>query len=314
MPIVIPDNLPAFSVMEKEGVQVMSEKKALRQDIRALEIGLINLMPNKVDTETQFIRLIGSTPLQINFTLIRMTEHVSKSTSMEYLNQFYVTYEEIKDRKFDGLIITGAPIEHLEYEEIYYWQELCDVFDWTQSNVHSTFGICWGGMAMMYYWYNLPKVQFDQKLFGCYPQTNHETNSPFLRGFSDNIYIPVSRWAGMDQKDIDESKGLKTLLGSQETGPCLIEDIRHHSLYIMNHFEYSTDTLMNEYNRDLNAEGIEIQLPKYYFPNENPEIKPINKWRSNGHLLYSNWINYIYQTTEYELAKIASERKTGIKT
>lgn len=314
MPIVIPDNLPAFSVMEKEGVQVMSEKKALRQDIRALEIGLINLMPNKVDTETQFIRLIGSTPLQINFTLIRMTDHVSKSTSLEYLNQFYVTYEEIKDRKFDGLIITGAPIEHLEYEEIYYWQELCDVFDWTQSNVHSTFGICWGGMAMMYYWYNLKKIQFEHKLFGCYPQTNHQTNSPFLRGFSDDIHIPVSRWAGMDQKDIDESEGLKTLLGSQESGPCLIEDTRHHSLYIMNHFEYSTDTLMNEYKRDLNADGIEIQLPKFYFPNENPAMKPINKWRSNGHLLYSNWINYIYQTTEYELAKIASERKTGIKT
>ncbi len=289
----------------------MSEKRALRQDIRPLEIGLLNLMPNKVDTETQFIRLIGSTPLQINFTLIRMTEHVSKSTPMEYLDEFYVTYNDIRDQKFDGLIITGAPIEHLPYEEIYYWQELCEVFNWTQTNVHATFGICWGGMAMMYYWYNLPKVQFDRKLFGCFTLDNHNPTSPFLRGFSDNVYIPVSRWAGMNQDDMDQTEGLTTLLGSKETGPCLIEDTKFHALYIMNHFEYSTETLLNEYKRDLAAEDIEIQPPKNYFPDDNPELIPLNKWRSNGHLLYSNWINNIYQTTEFDLAKIASERTGG---
>ena len=313
MPIIIPDKLPAFSIVEKEGVQVMSERKALRQDIRPLEIGLLNLMPNKVDTETQFIRLIGSTPLQINFTLIRMTEHVSKSTSMEYLEEFYVTFEDIKTRKFDGLIITGAPIEHLEYEQIYYWNELCEVFDWAQTNVHSTFGICWGGMAMMYHWYKLPKVQFDRKLFGCFPLENHEITSPFLRGFSDNIHIPISRWAGMGQNDIDKTEGLKTLLGSTETGPCLIEDTKYHSLYIMNHFEYSTDTLLNEYNRDLAAKDMEIQQPKNYFPNENPDAKPINKWRSNGHLLYSNWINHIYQTTDYDLSRIGRNTTNSTK-
>ncbi|MCY4445496.1 MAG: homoserine O-succinyltransferase [Rhodobacteraceae bacterium] len=309
MPIVIPDNLPAFPILKKEGVRVISEQRALKQDIRALEIGLLNLMPNKEDTETQFIRLIASTPLQVNFTLVRMTFHESKNTRKEYLEEFYLTFQEIKPRKFDGFIITGAPIELLEFAQVDYWDEMCEVFDWVVDHVHSTFGICWGGMAMLNYWHKLPKVNFKDKISGCYPMTNYAKTSSYLKGFSDEILVPISRWAGVNQKDIDQTLELKTLLGSPQTGPCLIEDKKYPALYIMNHFEYETETLKNEFARDKKAIPDTVKMPQNYFPDNNPNAQPINRWRSNGHLLYSNWVNRIYQTTEFDLAQIGTDRK-----
>ncbi len=310
---MIPDGLPAFSLLRNEGVRVISESRALRQDIRPLEIGLLNLMPNKEDTETQFIRLVGSTPLQVNFTLIRMTFHESKNTNKEYLEEFYLTFQEVKHRKFDGFIITGAPIELLEFQEVDYWDELCEIFDWSLANVHAIFGICWGGMAMMNYWHQTPKVHFEKKISGCYPMHNYAAASSYLKGFSDEIIVPISRWAGVDQDDIDRSSHLKTLLGSPETGPCLIEDLKNPALYIMNHFEYDTDTLLKEYMRDRKADAFNANLPANYFAEDNPEAKPVNRWRSHGHLLYSNWVNRIYQTTEFDIARVGSCEGGGMK-
>ncbi len=282
---------------------VMSDSTASRQDIRPLRIALLNLMPKKEQTETQFARLIGATPLQIELTLIRMTEHVAKNTSPEHMEAFYQPFQAIKDQKFDGLIITGAPIEHLPYEEVSYWEEMKEVMDWTQTNVHSTFGVCWGGMAMIYHFHNIDKHILDHKAFGCFPQQNLEPSSPFLRGFSDNFVIPVSRWTEILEEDIQKVDDLQTLLGSDETGPCLVEDKSHRALYIFNHFEYDSDTLKQEYDRDI-ANGTPINVPMNYYHDDDPSQPPENRWRSHGHILYGNWINEIYQTTPYDLNEI----------
>ncbi len=282
---------------------VMSDTTASRQDIRPLRIALLNLMPKKEQTETQFARLIGATPLQIELTLIRMTEHVAKNTSPEHMEAFYQPFQAIKDQKFDGLIITGAPIEHLPYEEVSYWEEMKEVMDWTQTNVHSTFGVCWGGMAMIYHFHNIDKHILDHKAFGCFPQRNLEPSSPFLRGFSDNFVIPVSRWTEILEEDIQKVDDLQTLLGSDETGPCLVEDKSHRALYIFNHFEYDSDTLKQEYDRDI-ANGTPINVPMNYYHDDDPSQPPENRWRSHGHILYGNWINEIYQTTPYDLNEI----------
>jgi homoserine O-succinyltransferase len=305
MPIKIPADLPAADVLTREGVMVMPEHQAARQDIRPLKIGLLNLMPKKIQTETQFARLIGATPLQIELTLIRMTEHASRNTPEEHLGTFYRTFQEVKDQKFDGLIITGAPIEHLPFEDVTYWDEMVEVMDWTQTNVHSTFGVCWGGMAMIYHFHGVPKHILPEKSFGCFPQDNLKPTSPFLRGFSDSFIIPVSRWTEMKQDEIDAASGLTTLLGSPETGPCLVEDPGHRALYIFNHFEYDSDTLKQEYDRDV-AEGTPIDVPRNYYPDDDPTRKPKNRWRSHAHLLYGNWINDIYQTTHYDPDEIGT--------
>ncbi len=307
MPITLPENLPAFGVLNREGVMVMSPDRASHQDIRPLRIGLLNLMPKKIQTETQFARLIGSTPLQIDFQLIRMSEHQTKNTAAEHMETFYRTFAEVfaSGEKFDGLIITGAPIEHLPYEDVTYWDELRQVMDWTQSHVHSTFGVCWGGMAMAYHFHGLPKHMLDHKTFGCFPQTNVAPTSPYLRGFSDEFVIPISRWTQMRQDEIDAVPGLKTLIASDETGPCLVEDAGHRSLYIFNHFEYDSDTLKQEYDRDI-ATGTAINVPINYYPDNDPARRPLNRWRSHAHLLYGNWINEIYQTTPYEQDRIGS--------
>ncbi|NIY78820.1 MAG: homoserine O-succinyltransferase [Rhodobacteraceae bacterium] len=307
MPITLPENLPAYDVLSAEGVMVMGEGRAKSQEIRPLRIALLNLMPKKIQTENQFARLIGATPLQIDFQLIRMSEHQTKNTAAEHMEQFYRPFSEVKasGEKFDGLIITGAPIEHLPFEEVTYWDELKEVFDWTQSHVFSTFGVCWGGMAMINYFHGVQKYDLDHKAFGLFLQENLAPSSPYLRGFSDLCYIPVSRWTEMRQSEIDAVPNLVPLLGSDETGPCLVQDPEHRALYIFNHFEYDTGTLFEEYQRDVDA-GKEIILPKHYFPDDNPSLRPMNRWRSHAHLLYGNWINAIYQDTPYRLEDIGS--------
>ncbi|MGR3363651.1 MAG: homoserine O-acetyltransferase MetA [Maritimibacter harenae] len=305
MPIKIPADLPAADVLTHEGVMVMRENEASRQDIRPLRIGLLNLMPKKIQTETQFARLIGATPLQIELTLIRMTEHASKNTPEEHLGTFYRTFQEVKDEKFDGLVITGAPIEHLPFEEVTYWDEMVEVMNWSQTHVHSTFGVCWGGMAMIYHFHGVNKHMLGEKSFGCFPQENLKPNSPYLRGFSDSFVIPVSRWTEMKQDEIDAAPGLTTLLGSPETGPCLVEDPGHRALYIFNHFEYDSDTLKQEYDRDVEA-GTPIEVPINYYPDDDPTKPPKNRWRSHAHLLYGNWINMIYQSTPFDLDEIGT--------
>jgi homoserine O-succinyltransferase len=302
MPITLPETLPAFDVLSSEGVMVMSERRAARQDIRPLRIGLLNLMPKKIQTENQFARLIGATPLQIDFQLIRMTEHQTKNTAAEHMETFYRPFQEVKAEKFDGLVITGAPIEHLPFEEVSYWDELREVMDWTQTNVQSTFGVCWGGMAMAYHFHRIPKHMLDHKAFGCFRHLNLAPASPYLRGFSDDFVIPVSRWTEMRTDEI-EAAGLKILLGSDEVGPCLVEDAARRALYIFNHFEYDSGTLKEEYDRDV-ANGTGINVPRNYYPDDDPSKMPLNRWRSHAHLLYGNWINEIYQSTPYDLAKI----------
>ena len=305
MPITLPEDLPAYDILSTEGVMVMGAGRAARQDIRPLRIGLLNLMPQKIRTETQFARLIGATPLQIDLQLIRMTEHVSKTTAPEHMEQFYRPFAEVaaSGEKLDGLIITGAPIEHLPFEEVTYWDELQQVFDWTQGHVHATFGVCWGGMAMIYHFHGVQKHMLEAKAFGCYRQRNLAPASPYLRGFSDDFVIPVSRWTEMRQAEIDAAPGLVTLLGSDEVGPCLVQDPDHRALYIFNHFEYDSDTLKGEYDRDV-AAGKPIGVPRNYYPGDDPARAPLNRWRSHAHLLYGNWINEIYQTTPFDLDEI----------
>ena len=305
MPITLPENLPAFSTLNREGVMVMSDVRAARQDIRPLRIALLNLMPKKIQTETQFARLIGATPLQIDLRLIRMTEHEPKNTAAEHMEEFYRPFAEVaaSGEKFDGLIITGAPIEHLPFEEVTYWDELTQVFDWTRTHVHSTFGVCWGGMAMIYHLHGVPKHMLSAKAFGLYRHRNLAPTSHYLRGFSDDCVIPVSRWTEMRQAEIDAVPGLETLLGSDEVGPCLVQDAEARALYIFNHFEYDSTTLKEEYDRDVAAGGA-ITLPVNYYPGNDPSKMPPNRWRSHAHLLYGNWINEIYQSTPYDMNAI----------
>jgi len=299
MPIRIPSTLPAFDILSNEGVMVMSQRHADKQDIRPLNIALLNLMPEKIKTETQFARLIGATPLQLELTLIRMSEHKSKNTAESHMGAFYEPFQAVKDRKFDGLIITGAPIEHLSFSDVTYWDELQEIFDWTQTNVHSTFGVCWGGMAMINHFHGVDKHLLDAKAFGCFRHQNKQPTSPYLRGFSDDCVIPVSRWTEMRQDEIDARDGLVTLLASDEVGPCLVQDNAHRALYIFNHFEYDTDTLKGEYDRDV-AKGKPINVPVNYYPDDDPSKPPQNRWRSHGHLLYTNWISEIYLTTPFD--------------
>ena len=308
MPIKLPSDLPAFDVLTHEGVQVMDDGQAMRQDIRPLKIGLLNLMPKKIQTENQFARLIGAGPLQIELSLIRMSEHKTRNTAAEHMAEFYRPFQDVRDEKFDGLIITGAPIEHLDFENVTYWDELTEVMDWTQTNVQSTFGVCWGGMAMLHYFHRVPKHLLGDKLFGCYRHANMAPASPYLRGFSDDCVVPVSRWTEVRTPEV-EAAGLPILLGSEVTGPCLIEDPDHRAIYILNHFEYDSGTLREEYERDRSQnqiDGADIQLPVNYFPENDPAKTPLNRWRSHAHLLYGNWLNEVYQSTPYDLTKIGT--------
>lgn len=305
MPIKLPSDLPAYHVLTREGVMVLDEDQAATQDIRPLRIALLNLMPKKIQTENQFARLIGATPLQIEFSLLRMSDHQSRNTAADHLESFYRPFEDVTEEKFDGLIITGAPIEHLDFENVTYWDELTRVFQWTQTNVHSTFGVCWGGMAMINYFHGIEKHLLQEKAFGCFRHSNLVPSSPYLRGFSDDLVVPVSRWTEMRAAEVNAVDGLKTLLGSAEVGPCLVEDPAHRALYIFNHLEYDRDTLKDEYDRDVEA-GTPVKVPCNYYPEDDPAKTPLNRWRSHAHLLYGNWVNEIYQSTPYDLNAIGT--------
>ncbi|MEO1330980.1 MAG: homoserine O-succinyltransferase [Pseudomonadota bacterium] len=298
MPIKIPAGLPAEAALAEEGVMVMSEETALRQDIRPLQIALLNLMPNKSRTETQFARLIGATPLQIDLTLVRMSEHRSKNTPAEYLEAFYKPWEAVRERAFDGLIITGAPVELLPFEEVGYWRELGEIFEWTQTHVVSTFAICWGAQAMLRHFHGVPKHTLSEKAFGCFRHRNTAPGSPYLRGFSDSFVVPVSRWTEVRTEDLPGA--VRVLAEARETGPCLIEDPERRALYMFNHIEYDTTSLAEEYERDASA-GKPIAVPVNYFPDNDPSQAPRNRWRSHAHLLFSNWINEVYQRTPFKL-------------
>jgi homoserine O-succinyltransferase len=303
MPIRIPDTLPAAETLKREGVAVMRETDAIRQDIRPLQIGLLNLMPNKIRTETQLARLIGASPLQVELTLVRVGGHQAKNTSAEHLISFYQTWEEIRDRKFDGFIVTGAPVEQLPFEQVTYWNELTQIFDWTRTNVHSPFYICWGAMAAAWHFHGLPKYQLAQKAFGVFRQRNLVPASPFLSGFSDDFLIPVSRWTEVRREDVLARPALDLLVDCEKTGPCLLHDSARRSLYMFNHVEYDSFSLKEEYERDV-AHGVPITVPHNYFPGDDPARPPLNRWRSHAHLLFGNWINQTYQSTPYELSAI----------
>ncbi len=305
MPIKIPKELPAYKILTEEGVMVMSEADARRQDIRPLKIALLNLMPMKIETETQFARLIGSTPLQIELTLVTMSNHVSKTTPAAHMKSFYKSFSEIVEQKFDGLLITGAPIEHLSFREVVYWDELKKIFDWTQTNVYSTFAVCWGAMAMLNYFHNIPKYSLKAKAFGCFEHLVEAPENRYLRGFMDTVIVPVSRWSELKRSDI-EKHNLSILISSDIVGPCLIEDETYKALYMLNHLEYDTNTLNTEFMRD-SLVNQETDLPINYFPHNDSRRQPINRWRSHGHLLYGNWINEIYQHTPFEVSKIGSK-------
>ena len=303
MPIKIPNDLPARLTLEKEGVMLMTEDTAHRQDIRALRIGLLNLMPNKIKTETQFARLIGATPLQVELSLIKITNHKSKNTPHDHMIAFYRDWEKVRKEKFDGLIITGAPIELLEFEDVTYWDELQKIFDWTQTHVQSTFNICWGAQAALYHFHHVPKHTLAQKAFGIYRHKNLSPASPYLRGFSDDFSMPVSRWTENLKSELPRDKGLEVLMESEEAGLCFVADNPHRQLYMFNHIEYDTNSLGDEYRRDVEA-GKAINLPANYFPGGNPSATPENRWRSHAHLLFGNWINEVYQSTPFRLEDI----------
>jgi homoserine O-succinyltransferase len=305
MPIKIPDDLPARATLDEEGVMVMRETDAVRQDIRPMRIGLLNLMPNKVKTETQIARLLGSTPLQVELTLVKITNHVARNTPSEHIITFYRSWEDIRAEKFDGFIVTGAPVETMPFEQVTYWDELRRIFDWTQTNVHSCFNICWGAQAAVHHFHDMPKYPLSEKAFGVYRHRNLAPASPYLRGFSDDFSIPVSRWTEVRREDIPAASGISVLMESDEAGLCLLDDPVHRSLQMFNHIEYDSNSLKDEYVRDLAANKL-IATPRNYFPDNDPARQPENRWRSHAHLLFGNWINQIYQTTPFEADKIGS--------
>ena len=305
MPIRIPSDLPARAVLEAEGVALMDEATAARQDIRPMQIGILNLMPDKVRTETQFARLLGATPLQVELTLVRIGSHRARNTAEEHLISFYRTFEEIEHEKFDGFIVTGAPIETLPFEAVTYWEELTRILDWTRHNVHSLFTVCWGAMAAIHHFHGVPKYTLDQKAFGVFRHRNLAPASPYLAGFSDDFSIPVSRWTEVRSADI--AAPLEVLMESDVTGPCLVAEPSTDGgagrLYIFNHIEYDSTSLHEEYDRDTSA-GKPIEVPPNYSPAGDPTLPPQNRWRSHAHLLFGNWINTIYQTVPFDRSEI----------
>jgi homoserine O-succinyltransferase len=303
MPIRIPNELPARRILEQEGVMLVTEDTASRQDIRPLRIGLLNLMPNKIKTETQFARLVGATPLQVELSLVRITNHTSKNTPQEHMLAFYDTWEDVKTQKFDGFIITGAPIEQMPFEDVTYWDELTQIFAWTQTNVHSTMNICWGAQAALHHFHGVEKHDLAEKAFGVFRHRNLVPASPYLRGFSDDFSMPVSRWTEVRKSELPSKAGLEVLMESDEMGLCLINDPRHRQLYMFNHIEYDTRSLAEEFERD-QAAAKGTRMPAHYYPADNPKTQPENRWRSHAHLLFGNWINEVYQSTPFDLNNI----------
>ncbi len=301
MPIRIPDHLPAAKTLQSEGVMVMDSSRAARQDIRPLQIGLLNLMPNKERTETQFARLIGATPLQVDLTLVRVSDHKSKNTSEEYLKSFYSTWEEVRERKFDGFVVTGAPVANMPFEEVKYWSEMLEIMDWTHTNVHHTMFICWGAQAALHHFHGAKRYRMPNKAFGVFRHQLVGPQTPWLHGFSDSPMIPVSRYNDIDRKSLGDN--LEVLIDNAEIGVCMLQDKARPALYMLNHLEYDNRSLADEYERDVKA-GLDTAPPVNLFPNGDTTVEPENRWRSHAHLLFQNWINDIYQTTPYELEKI----------
>ena len=304
MPIKIPTDLPAKKVLNSENIFVMTETRAGKQDIRPLKILLLNLMPKKIETETQLCRLLGNTPLQVELELIMMTSHASKNTSEEHMLSFYKTFAEIKDQNFDGMIITGAPVEQMDFEDVDYWDELCEVMEWSKTHVWSTFHICWGAQAGLYYHYGIKKYDLPEKLFGIYPHKVDKKGSMLFRGFDDIFMVPQSRHTTIKREDIENCPELSILASSKEAGVYAIATKKGRQIFITGHSEYDADTLYNEYMRDLDA-GKPIHMPENYFPNGKVTPKPPVTWRSSANLLYSNWLNYfVYQNTPYDLSSL----------
>ncbi|MHC6179923.1 homoserine O-acetyltransferase MetA [Clostridium sp. JNZ X4-2] len=309
MPIKIKDDLPAAEILNNENIFVMPENVAFHQDIRPLKIAILNLMPIKITTEVQLLRLIGNTALQIEVELLHPKTHISKNTSEEYLTNFYKTFDDVKDEKFDGLIITGAPIEHLEFQQVNYWKELEDIMEWSIHNVYSTLHICWGAQAGLYYHYDIPKYILKEKMFGVFKHKVVQKGVKLLRGFDDEFFAPHSRYTEVRREDIEKVDELTILAQSEEAGVYLILAKNGRQIFVTGHSEYDPLTLKSEYLRDI-AKGSNIKIPKNYFPQDDPEKEPVVKWRGHSNLLFSNWLNYyVYQETPYDLNEMRPLKK-----
>ena len=309
MPIKIPDSLPATQTLLNENIFVMDELRAAKQDIRPLRVALLNLMPTKIETETQFARLLSNSPLQVELTLLQTATYEAKNTSREHLLAFYETFEDVKERKFDGLVITGAPVELMEFEDVEYWDELCRVMEWSKTHVYSTLHICWGAQAALYHHYGIRKYPMDEKLFGVFPHEVEYKNSMLFRGFDDVFMAPHSRHTTIHREDVEAVPELQILASSEEAGVYVIKTEQGKQIFITGHSEYDALTLEKEYLRDKNA-GLPIEVPKNYYPDDNDTRKPLVTWRSSANLLFFNWLNYfVYQTTPFELDAIGTSRE-----
>jgi homoserine O-succinyltransferase len=307
MPVKIPDTLPARCVLEAENVFLMEERRALQQDIRPIRIALLNLMPTKIATETQLLRLLGNSPLQVEVTLLHMESHASKNTSAEHLLEHYSSFAEVRDQAFDGLIITGAPVEQLPFEEVDYWPELTEVLDWAQTHVFSTFYICWGAQAGLYRYYGVPKYPLAEKKFGVFPHQLNVRNEKLVQGFDDVFFAPHSRHTEIRREDILAVPELELVAESEEAGVYLVQSRDHRHVFVTGHSEYDPLTLNAEYVRD-RTKGLPIEVPRNYFPGDDPAQEPLVRWRGHAHLLFANWLNYcVYQETPFELALVPLE-------
>lgn len=307
MPIRIPDALPATAALESENIFVMTEHRAMHQDIRPLRVLLLNLMPTKITTETQILRKLSNTPIQVEVELLQTVSHDAKNTAAEHLEAFYTTFDEVRDQHFDGLIITGAPVEKLDFEEVDYWPELCEIMEWSKTHVHSTFHICWGAQAGIYYHYGVPKHALPEKMFGVFPHTLAKRTSPLVRGFDDEFWAPHSRFTEVRAADIEAHPDLELIAVSDEAGVYVAKSTDSQNFFVFGHPEYDRETLAAEYDRDV-ARGMAMALPAHYYPGDDPAREPLATWFSHAQLLYTNWLNYyVYQTTPYDISR-AGER------
>ena len=303
MPIQIPDNLPAFATLEEENIFVIPNDRAIHQDIRALSIAIVNLMPDKIVTETQLLRLLSNTPLHVDIDLIQ-TSHVPKNTSHEHMLKFYKSFDEVKENRYDGLIITGAPVEQMEFEDVDYWEELCEIFEWSKSHVYSTIHICWGAQAALHYHYGLDKYPLERKLSGVYPHKTLDSNHPLLKGFGDTFFCPHSRHTEIRREDICKVEELEILAQSDEAGVHLVSDLSHRQFFMFGHWEYDRETLELEYIRDLKR-GLSPEKPQHYFPDDDASCSPQFNWCCSANLMYANWLNHcVYQKTPYDLNEL----------
>ncbi len=304
MPIKIPNSLPAADILSRENIFIMDENRAMAQDIRPLKIAILNLMPTKIVTETQLLRLLSNTPLQVDISFMNTVSRVSRHTPADHLTEFYGTFNDFRHMKFDGMIITGAPVEHLDFCDVDYWDELCEIFEWTKHNVFSKLYICWGAVAALNYHYGIQKVNFDKKLSGIFSHNTLIPSHPLTRGFDEEFRVPHSRFSGVSEKDIKKTGSLDLLASSPVAGPYLIASKKYREVFLTGHPEYDFDTLAKEYTRDM-EKGLSPSIPENYFPDNNPALTPKNLWRSHAHLLFSNWLNYcVYQGTPYNTEEI----------